>query len=239
MSTKIEWANETWNPIIGCTKVSEGCKNCYAEKMANRLRNIKSTSETYGQVTNIEGNWNGCVHFVDSAIQKPLKWRKPRMIFVCSMGDLFHENVSFEWILEVWFIMEKCPQHTFQILTKRPERMREFLSEWALNPFFEPLKNVWIGVTAENQEQANKRIPILLEIQSAKRFVSCEPLLSEIDFPFINELDWVISGPETGPGSRHMKKEWIQNLYEQCKSVNIPFFDKKNTLGKNLNQFPL
>lgn len=245
--SKIEWTNETWNPIIGCTKISEGCKNCYAEKMANRLAKIKSTCY-YISVLNplkIPMEWSGECSVIYRKFLDPLKWNKPRMIFVCSMGDLFHESLNFNDILDIFFVMEKCPQHTFQILTKRPERMMEFIN-WSPYPF--PSKNVWLGVTAENQEQANKRVPILLDIPAAKRFVSCEPLLSDIDFPWfdyqktngtiLDKIDWVIAGPETGPNKRPMQKEWIQNIYNQCKRANVPFFDKKNTLEMNLKQFP-
>jgi protein gp37 len=258
MGTKIEWTEQTWNPIIGCSKISEGCQNCYAEKMANRLANINMSSYylhvvkgmNYGTpMATTKPEWNGSIYFVKSALEKPLKWKKPRMIFVCSMGDLFHENVIWNDIDDVFSIIQKCHQHTFQILTKRPDVMRAyFASRGIKNPYL----NVFLGVTTENQEQAEKRIPILLEIPAAKRFVSCEPLLSEIDLqnipPYYRTLDdwdnkeagihWVISGPETGPKSRPMQKEWIENIYLQCKSANIDFFDKKNTLGLDLTQIP-
>lgn len=253
MGTKIQWTNETWNPIIGCSKISEGCQNCYAEKMAFRLAHIKNTGY-YEKVLAwnkaMFGEWNGITHRNESALKKPLSWKKPRMIFVCSMGDLFHESVPFEWIDKVFTIMAMSPEHTFQILTKRPERMKEYIEEIHVETF----KNIWIGVTAENQEQANKRIPVLLEIPAAKRFVSCEPLLSNIDLSFncqfihednegygvdaIKGLDWIIAGPETGPKARPMQKEWIENLYSQCELTNVPFFDKKNTLGLDLTQIP-
>lgn len=289
--TKIEWTEKTWNPIIGCTKISEGCNNCYAEKMAQRLTYIKST-DYYSQVVkyeNVSGGgefedpdqwitlgWNNKTYFVESALEKPLKWKKPKMIFVCSMGDLFHESVPFKWIDKVMAVIGRSQQHTFQILTKRPERMKQYFNEGRydeilriaqnLDFYAEGLgsgisnpkdmswwKNVWLGVTAENQQRANERIPVLLDIPAAKRFVSCEPLLSDIDLqdiqPYGRTLDdwdnksagihWVIAGPETGSKSRPMKKEWIENIYNQCKDTNVPFFDKKDTLGLGLKQLPL
>jgi protein gp37 len=269
--TKIQWTNETWNPIIGCDKISEGCKNCYAEKMAKRLASINSTSyylyvvkgEYYG--TNqavIHPKWNGNTHFVQSALEKPFKWKKPRMIFVCSMGDLFHDSVKSEDLDKVIKVIIDNPQHTFQVLTKRPENMQRYF-KYLYSKFSEytdttPIPNLWLGVTAENQKRANERIPVLLQIPAAKRFVSCEPLLRGInlrcikftgrlpgsDEPYayninaLNKLDWVIVGPETGPRARPMQKEWIENIYNQCKVANVSFFDKKDTLGLNLKQFP-
>lgn len=252
MSTKIEWCTETWNPIVGCTKVSPGCDHCYAERMAKRLKvmsekfdgkgnNIfhRSASGPYADVVSQNGRWNGRTTFIPSALEKPLSWKKPRMIFVCSMGDLFHDTVSFSNILEVMFIANKCPQHTFLLLTKRPERMKEFFTEWASNPFFEPLPNVWLGVTAENQMRANERVPILLSIPAAKRFVSVEPMLTQIDLvnvfgdaPWtpgsrqLGFIDWVICGGESGPGARPMDPDWVRILQSVCHCAGVPFFFK-------------
>jgi protein gp37 len=218
MSTKIEWTNETWNPVIGCDKISPGCDNCYAERMAARLANMGQT-ETYGNVVTwgnsetppefslANGQWCGKTHFVESALNKPLHWKKPRMIFVCSMGDLFHESVPFEWIDKVMTVIASCPQHTFQVLTKRPNRMKEWFeykdhlwkNEGMKGPErirylawhnygkmieheeFWPLQNLWLGVTAEDQKRADERIPILLQIPAVKRFLSIEPMLGAID----------------------------------------------------------
>jgi protein gp37 len=178
------------------------------------------------------------------------------------MGDLFHESVPFEWIDKIIDVIRWNKQHTFQILTKRPERMKGYFTEHVPDKYYMEngnyLDNLWLGVTSENQEQANKRIPILLLIPAVKRFVSCEPLLSEIDFHqkhnnyfqgVVTEnngeiefygaaIHWVIAGPETGHNARPMQKEWIKGLQEQCKSAKVPFFDKKNTLGLNLTQIP-
>lgn len=272
MSTKIEWTQETWNPIIGCSKISEGCKNCYAERMAFRLSNIYPTSESYGEVISYSTKkWIGNTFFVKEQLNKPIKRKKPTMFFVCSMSDLFHESVPFEWILQVWDIMCSNPRHTYQLLTKRPERVIEFL-KWlgnkAKNDGLDSIPTqsdnpldyisvpdfIWIGTTVENQAMANRRIPELLKIPAKIHFMSCEPLLSNINLlescqiKFLNwlkdnetqyGLQWVIAGPETGPKARPMQKEWIENIYKQCKSANVPFFDKKDILGLNLKEFPI
>jgi protein gp37 len=196
MSTKIGWTQETWNPIIGCSKISEGCANCYAEKMAYRLARMRK--KQYQKVVRRDnGGWIGKTAFVESALEKPLHWKEPRMIFVCSMADLFHESVPFTWIGKIINIINLCPQHIFQILTKRSERMREFCSESIL-PAWTGLSqlpsNLWIGVTAENQKTADIRIPTLLQIPAAKRFISIEPCLEEIDFTEYKEEQYKCKG---------------------------------------------
>ncbi|AQT69946.1 Bacteriophage protein gp37 [Anaerohalosphaera lusitana] len=215
--SKIEWTDQTWNPVVGCSRISEGCQNCYAERMAGRLANMNVPQ--YKQVVLFEDiansrlspeikvtGWNGATAFVESALQKPLHWKKPRMIFVCSMGDLFHESVPFEWIDKVFAVMDLCPQHTFQVLTKRAARMREYFKSvkelpvgsprdmaifdgWRavygtkLNERLWPLPNVWLGVTAENQTRADERIPELLRCPAVVRFVSVEPMLGAVVMP--------------------------------------------------------
>lgn len=271
--SKIEWTQETWNPIIGCSKISDGCKNCYAEKMAGRLANIEATKQYlkvlkwdngYGgnefetPAQYISEGWNGQPHFVESALKKPLKRKKPTMYFVCSMGDLFHESAPFEWIDKVIEIIAKCPQHTFQILTKRAERMLDYFNHLneSLKDFegYRPLDNLWLGTTAENQEQADKRIPTLLQIPAAIRFVSIEPMLSKVDLKCIEKknsegkhvcfyqvlkpiencgdsnrhaLDWVICGGESGANARPMHPEWVRLLRDQCEEAKVPFFFKQ------------
>ena len=252
MATKIEWAEETWNPIIGCSKVSPGCNNCYAERMAVRLAHMEIwrkpdvNSEYYYPnviVPQKGSGWNGNTRFVEPALHKPLKWKKPKTIFICSMGDLFHESVQFEWISKVFSITQKCKHHTFLVLTKRPERMLEYFIHMGIKY---PYLNVWLGVTAENKEQADKRIPILLQIPAAKRFVSIEPMLSKIDISeylkVINEsgfndyggpfsgrdkLDWVICGGESGPGARPVHPDWVRSIRDQCRAVDTPFMFKQ------------
>ncbi len=247
--SKISWTDMTWNPVVGCSKVSPGCDNCYAERMAWRLNGMavkhhmdlvscgktgESSIDRYVCVTEC-GHWNGTTATDESALEKPLHWKKPRKIFVCSMGDLFHESVPFEFIDKVMAIIALCPQHTFQILTKRAERMKEYftriisddyysLSEYLVDGWFETdfynqtgpkkeaagkfgewyakllcriegstLSNLMLGVTAENQEQADKRIPLLLQTPAAKRFVSCEPMLGAIDIE-----DYITKPPYEG-----------------------------------------
>ena len=250
MGTKIEWAEETWNPIIGCSKVSPGCQNCYAERMANRLASMKNTeyhnvikreSPTIGVGKNFyTSQWNGKTHMVESALEKPLHWKKPRTIFVCSMGDLFHSTISFKQISKVFSITQKCPQHTFLILTKRPATMWRYFQNVGIT---KPYLNVWLGVTVENQEQADKRIPILLSIPAVKRFVSIEPMLGPVDIKkyvekelqsfggkgsqFFPTLDWVICGSESGPVRRYTNENWVRDLKNQCVNAEVPFLLKQ------------
>ena len=232
--SKIEWTEKTWNPISGCTKISDGCKNCYAEKMANRLKAM-----------NIKGYENGfAVTLHPEKLGEPLKRKKPTMYFVCSMGDIFHEDVPFEFIDRIIETVEYSPQHTFQILTKRPEIMKQYFEDrllkskkwnWILKNGMP--KNLWLGVTAENQEQADKRIPILLDTPAALRFVSIEPMLGaieifsrvtgELQFAGDGSIDWVIAGGETGAGARPLQCKWVKDIQEQCKVIEVPFFFKK------------
>ncbi|MEE9302884.1 MAG: phage Gp37/Gp68 family protein [Thiotrichaceae bacterium] len=200
MGTKIEWCEETWNPISGCTKVSEGCQNCYAEKMAGRIAAMldHKAAHKYASVVTSKGKWSGEIYCDEKALDKPLHWRKPRRIFVCSMSDLFHHSVPFEFIEKVLRVIEQCDQHTFLVLTKRPKVAYDLfggISGAGLSA--PPLKNLWLGVTAENQKRADERIPILLQIPAAKRFVSIEPCLSKITF----DNKWL-----TGYNSEHESK---------------------------------
>lgn len=225
--SKIEWTEETWNPIAGCSKVSTGCRNCYAIKMSHRLAHNPKMGDRYKGLTtkriNGETDFTGEVRLNEEVLLQPLKKKKPTMYFVNSMSDLFHENVPFHWIDKVFAVMALCPQHTFQTLTKRAKRMKEYfeykrtfsnillqaqlieenldLEDYENSYNFyqsnfphEPLKNVWLGVSAENHTQANKRIPYLLATPAAVRFVSAEPLLDNIDFEGIydTEADLVI-----------------------------------------------
>lgn len=179
MSTKIEWTQETWNPVVGCSKVSEGCRNCYAETMARRLKGMGLPQ--YQDVVDERG-WTGKIATVPDALEKPLRWRKPRRVFVGSMTDLFHEKVPTNYIGAVLGKMAECPQHTFQILTKRPRRMEELLGFWWGPEVSRGLLNhVWLGVTVENQKAAGERIPYLLQTPAAMRFVSVEPMLGSVD----------------------------------------------------------
>ena len=266
MEHKISWLNmpgykpETWNPIVGCSKVSAGCENCYAEVMGRRLKGIALAKVgpmsiwKYAKVIT-DGKWNGTTYMSEVEIMKPNDWKTPRMIFVCSMGDLFHESVPFKSIYKVIDQAVYHPEHLFIILTKRPERMAEYFKEYPIGIGFTnaPLNNIWLGVTAEKQEQANIRIRILLKIPAAKRFVSVEPMLGAVDLTRIKQfngegehiasyqvlepikncgdsnrpaLDWVICGGESGPKARPMHPNWVRSLRDQCKGENVPFFFK-------------
>jgi protein gp37 len=235
-TTTIEWAEKTWNPVTGCTPVSEGCEHCYAKRMAQRLRGRCGYPEDDPfKVT-----------FHPDRLERPLKLKKPSRIFVCSMGDLFHDDVGYS-IVDIFDVMSATPQHTYILLTKRPERMR---SLFRLNgPLLgsEPLPNVWLGVTAENQARADERIPILLQIPAAVRFVSVEPMLGPVDmsewfglYQLSNDKwalkvgsrwkdspDWIIVGGETGPGARPMHPDWVRSLRDQCRAARVPFLFKQ------------
>lgn len=237
MSTKIEWATETWNPVTGCTPVSEACQNCYAKRMANRLRGRFGYPE--------DEPFRVTLH--PEKLDEPLKWKKPRRVFVCSMGDLFHEKVHPYDIMRIFNVMAQAKQHTFMVLTKRPENLLAFYERLRPGvtipgPYFSicgkgqgyagsPPRlpdNIWIGVTAENQQRADERIPILLQIPAAVRFVSVEPMLGPVDLSyFINSLDWVICGGETGPGARPMHPDWVRSIRDQCRDAGTPFFFKQ------------
>jgi protein gp37 len=243
MTTKIEWAQEVWNPIIGCSKVSDGCQNCYAERMACRLAYMGKPG--YQDVTTCEfggypdqfDKWNGKTAFVESQLEKPLHWKKPRRIFVCSMGDLFHESVNIrgDEIRSIFRVMAST-DHTYMLLTKRPDRMAACIDH-LYNDFAEEMPNVWLGVTAENQKTADGRVPILMQIPAAVRFVSVEPMLGPIKLPWLrygildpnyfNVIDWVICGGESGPGARPMHPAWARDLRDQCKEAGTPFFFKQ------------
>ncbi|MFH2046993.1 MAG: phage Gp37/Gp68 family protein [Pseudomonadota bacterium] len=248
-----KWWDESWNPTTGCNNdiISSGCANCYARRMATRLRG------RYGYPADDPFR----VTFHPDRLEQPLKWKKPRRIFACSMGDLFHNDVQFEQIDAVIRVIAKARQHTFMILTKRPGRMAEYFMHLAymlqiVGYSHLPLPNLWLGVTAENQRTADERIPILLQIPAAVRFVSVEPMLGPVDLsndsmvdgdwswltgeqydwpdgtPVVRShrrihIDWVICGAETGPGARPMNLEWARDLRDQCKESNVPFFFKK------------
>lgn len=293
--SKIEWTDATWNPVTGCSVVSPGCKHCYAMKLAgtrlaHHLSRAGLTVETAAGPV-----WNGQVRFNEISLDQPLWWKRPRRIFVCAHGDLFHENVPDEWIDRLFAVMALCPQHTFQVLTKRAKRMRDYFASrpaaqhleawawanppgslpvtmheaqaWLLPGATEeqrhlyhaqlpawPLPNVWLGVSAEDQERANERIPELLEMPAAVRFVSLEPLLSAIDLTRLNpqalfplnalrawadslspyadpepcpRIDWVIVGGESGPKARPMHPDWARSLRDQCQAASVPFFFKQ------------
>lgn len=241
--TKIEWTDRTWNPVTGCTKVSPGCDHCYAEGIARRFAGTKAFPQGFDVTLRPE------------RLDAPLRWRKPARVFVNSMSDLFHKDVPDEFIGSVWNTMALTPQHTYQILTKRPARARALLTRWAeagwmwrrddlmwCGPLTGPLPNVWIGTSVEDQKRADLRIPALLQTPAAVRFLSCEPLLGPVDLQqAVNKLDWldaanwkpggidwVIVGGESGPGARPMHPQWARDLRDQCVASEVPFFFKQH-----------
>jgi protein gp37 len=291
--SNIEWTSKTWNPIVGCSRVSAGCQNCYAINQAYRNAAMGAKLDNPGRLAYYEGltekrgnrvEWTGKVAFVPEALEIPLKTKKPTTWFVNSMSDLFHESVTDEQLDQIFAVIALTPQHTYQVLTKRPERMLEYcrkfvsgshLSErgqWACemarfacenfsgfnwrevpddgdteygslssDHVYDLLMeattdgiipNVWLGVTAENQATANKRIPLLLQTPASLRFLSCEPLLEDVDLANAMplggpDLDWVIVGGESGPGARPCDIAWVRSIVEQCKAAGVPCFVKQ------------
>ena len=213
MSTqsKIEWTEQTWNPTVGCTKISPGCKNCYAEMMARRL-----------QAMGVLGYENGFrLTLLPERLSEPLERRKPTVYFVNSMSDLFHEKVPFEYIHRVFDVMKRSPQHTFQVLTKRAERMAEFCNGVTVP------SNVWLGVSVENRKYGLPRIPVLRGIDASIRFLSIEPLLEDLGDFDLTGIHWVIVGGESGRKARPMRPEWVTPIKQQCVAAHVAFFFKQ------------
>ena len=300
--TGISWTDSTWNPIRGCSRVSEGCRHCYAEGMAARFSKPGQAYEGLAVMQNHKPHWTGQIAFVEKHLMDPMRWGqilddcrmcgagpndtcmhgskaspgssrwRPRRIFVNSMSDLFHENVTDEMRDKIFTVMALSPQHRFQVLTKRPKRMLEYLNgDWCgrLIPWLHQwqerpegwgvmletvngvLPNVWLGVTVENQQAADERIPLLLQTPAAVRFLSCEPLLGEVNLEELPShsgigrhldalstfrdkhadikygIDWVIVGGESGPGARPMQQAWARSLRDQCESSRVPYFFKQ------------
>jgi len=239
--SSIEWTDATWNPVMGCTPISEACDNCYARRMIRRYAGRRGWPESQDAVT-----------LFPDRLDWPFRWRQPRRIFVCSMSDLFHPAVPFEFIVRVFDVMARSPRHTFLVLTKRAHRMRRAVKQiwdgFAGAGLETPLPNVWLGVTAENQKLVDERIPPLLETPAAAHFVSVEPMLGPVNVscwmncgcdspendycdpgPWCagySALDWVIVGGETGPGARVMERAWVEDVLTQCELEGVPFFFK-------------
>ena len=200
----------TWNPVTGCTKVSQGCKNCYALRMANRLRAM-----------GMERYRNGfTVTMHDDLVDLPRTWRKPKLVFVNSMSDLFHPDVPLEFIQRVFRVMRECPQHNFQVLTKRSERLVELAPHLTWSP------NIWMGVSVENADVV-ERIRHLQQVPAHIRFLSVEPLIGPIDEMPLDDIHWVIVGGESGPGARPLAREWVESIHAQCTNADVPFFFKQ------------
>lgn len=212
--SKIEWTEETWNPTTGCTKVSAGCKNCYAEVMANRLRAM-----------GIQGYENGFeFSIMPERLEQPLRKRKPTKYFVNSMSDLFHEETSDEFLDKIFDVIEKTPQHIYQILTKREDRMYDYLVKQTSRKI---PKNIWLGVTVEDMRSGLPRIDKLRGLKAAIKFLSIEPLLEDLGNIDLSGIDWVIVGGESGQKARPMKPEWAINIKQQCEKQNVAFFFKQ------------
>ncbi|WP_098502687.1 DUF5131 family protein [Tepidiforma thermophila] len=212
-SSKIEWTQATWNPITGCTKVSPGCAHCYAETMAERWRGISGHPFEYGFDLQLRPN----------RLKLPLLWKRPKLIFVNSMSDLFHENVPDAFVVKVFETMREASWHTFQVLTKRTERARDLTRKLAeLDPWPD---NVWMGTSIENQRWV-QRADSLREIPAKIRFISCEPLLGPLRLN-LHGIHWVICGGESGARARRMDPSWVRDLRDQCVAAGVPFFFKQ------------
>lgn len=258
MPTNIEWTEETWNPVTGCSKVSPGCDNCYALRMSNRLR-----SHDYYRDLVKDGEWVGLVRTHPATLPIPKHWREPRRVFVCSMSDLFHSAVPWHFIGEVFRVMAECPRHTFQVLTKRPGRMAHFANE-ILGPDNWP-RNVWAGTSVESAKYL-PRLDVLARVPALVRFVSLEPLLSPVDLTRWTwcatcrepdgdivcgeggrvdspqhgpDIHWVIAGGESGPGARPMHPDWARAIRDQCQVAGVPFFFKQQTVNGKRVSLPL
>lgn len=222
--TGIEWTQATWNPVAGCTPVSPGCLNCYAARMALRLESIAvGACNKYAGTAKLQNGrpvFTGRINLDEGALELPRRWRRPRLIFVNSMSDLFHDKVPDEYVKRVFAVMNECAQHTFQVLTKRPERalaMSEGL-RWA--------NNIWMGTSVENAMYLD-RVRTLQRIPSKVRFLSCEPLLGPLRRIPLDGVHWVIVGGESGPGSRSMAREWVEQIRDQCLGSDVAFFFKQ------------
>jgi len=229
----IEWTQMTWNPVTGCTKVSQGCKHCYAERMAQRLQAMGNARYQQGFAVTLH----------EDLLEAPLSWGRPRLVFVNSMSDLFHEEVPLTFIQRVFDTMRKASHHVFQILTKRSARLLDVAKDlpWA--------ENIWMGVSVED-EHVVCRIQDLHQVPAHIRFLSCEPLLGPLDALPLDGIHWVIVGGESGPGARPMQQAWVESILLQCRNASVPFFFKqwggaqkkrrgRVLHGRTYNEFPI
>lgn len=232
--TKIEWTDASWNPIRGCTRVSEGCRNCYAEFAAARFSKAGQPYHGLAKMAKDGPRWTGKMSFVDKHLQDPIRWRQPKTIFVNSMSDLFHKDIPLEWIRRIFHVMYMAPQHIYQILTKRPERMAKYTNE---HPPRAMLRRIWFGTSVEDQKTVDERIPHLLKSFAVVRFVSAEPLLGPITFPSMKGISWVICGGESGRKARPFDLDWARRLRDQCLAAGVAFFMKQtgsNVIGRKV-----
>lgn len=242
-SSGIEWTDATWNPTTGCSRVSTGCDNCYAMRLARRFDGMGTGYDDTTRRSNGKTDWTGVVHQHEDRLRQPLRWQKSRLVFVDSMSDLFHPSVTSPFLDKVFAVMATAERHVFQILTKRPQRMKEYMEagdklleeRWpsALEEvvgetadFSFPPQNIWLGTSVENQEVTD-RISHLKEIPASVRFLSLEPLLGPLPGLNLDGVDWVIVGGESGNGARKMKEEWVVEIKNQCEKAGVPFFFKQ------------
>jgi protein gp37 len=229
LNTKIEWTDATWNPIRGCTKISPGCAHCYAETFAERFRGV--AGHPYEQGFD--------VRLIPAKLDEPLRWKVSRMVFVNSMSDLFHEDVGDEYVERVCRVMEQANWHTFQVLTKRSERMRDLLSTRLAFASRQP--HIWFGVSVENRKYGLPRIEHLRAAPARLRMLSVEPLLEDLGTLDLSGIGWIILGGESGPGARPMRPDWVRSVRDQCQAGGVPFFFKqwggvrKNKSGRELD----
>lgn len=210
-TSRIEWTEQTWNPMTGCTKISPGCAHCYAESMASRL----NAMGTHGYENGFK------ISLLPERLDEPLRRKKPTVYFVNSMSDLFHEKVSFDYIDQIFKVIERTPQHTYQILTKRADRMAKYFSDKRA-----PV-NAWLGVSVENRKHGIPRIDELRKVKATIRFLSVEPLLEDLGKINLRGIHWVIVGGESGPKARPMQEEWVESIRLQCESRKVAFFFKQ------------
>lgn len=230
--TKISWTDTTWNPVRGCSRVSEGCRNCYAERMAARFSDPGQPFHGFAKRTAAGARWTGRVRLIPEKLGEPLRWRKPRFVFVNSMSDLWHERIAEPDIHRVYAVMAVANRHVFQVLTKRPARRRRVLNKWD-KPLsgrwpWVGLFNVWEGTSVESRDVLD-RIEDLRLTPAAVRFLSIEPLLEDLSELNLDGIHWVIVGGESGSGHRPMRREWAENVRDQCQAQGVPFFFKQDS----------
>lgn len=221
--SEIEWTDATWNPVSGCRLISAGCTNCYAMRMAARLQAMGHAA--YQGTTRKSGNravWTGKTHLLDNTLAIPLTWKKPRLVFVNSMSDLFQDSVPFDYIERVWQTMEQATLHTFQILTKQPERTAAFLRQRNKHP----LPNVWLGTSVEDARVV-ERIGHLKQCRAAVRFISFEPLIGPVGEVDLSTIHWAIVGGESGPAARPLERDWVEQILRLCRRHDVRFFFKQ------------
>lgn len=261
MSSKssIEWTDATWNPVRGCSRVSEGCRHCYAEIMAARFSGPGMWGEGFAHMVGGDHRWTGKTELIESQMDLPLRWRDPRRIFVNSTSDLFHEGLSFPTIGRVVNQMRNAHWHTYQVLTKRAARVRQFAEWWTMETTDPLPRNLWLGVSVEDQNAADERIPDLLATPARVRFLSCEPLLGPLDltrwahrFGGNNDkcdgpccetprglLHWIIAGAESGHGARPCDQNWVRDIRDQCEAAGVSFFYKQHAEGGRKIPLPM